>query len=187
MRAILAASIVRRAVGPALVVLLVCGAAWPAGAGTIGPGDVRPLQARGRTLLARGAERSATFEQLLEEIAASDVVVYVDLDPYEARALDGGLRLDGALQFLGSAAGKRYVKVWLRPHRPHDELDGLIVAFAHELRHAVEVARAPQGQERGFARAALSGDWPVGQPGRFETQAARDTAARVAAELRRPR
>ena len=38
--------------------------------------------------------------QLVRKIAESDVVVYVDLDPFDER------KMDGVLQFVGNAAGR---------------------------------------------------------------------------------
>jgi hypothetical protein len=141
-----------------------------------GAGAVRALQERGAKVLTRGARLSTTFKRLLQEIAQSDVVVYIDLDPYDERTLDG------VLQFVGTAGGVRYVKVWLRVRRTDDEI---IVTLAHELRHAVEVAQAREvTSQASLARFYLA----VGRsdnPGRFETRAAQETAAQVAAELRR--
>jgi len=164
-----------RALGTALVAWLACGAPWPAAAGAVGPGGVRALQARRRRLLESGAERSPTFRRLLEEIAASDVVVYVDLDPYDGR------KLDGVLQFKGAGNGVRYVAVWLQPWRIDDEL---IVTLAHELEHAVEVARARHVGSQASLVQLYEAIGRSDNPGRFETRAAQDVAAQVAAELR---
>lgn len=124
----------------ALIASLVCGVPFRAAAGTdAGAEAVRAVQARGERLLARGAALSGTFKRLVDQIRQSDIVVYVDLDPYDDRTLDR--TLDGALQFVGKAGDRRYVRVWLRPRRTDD---AIIVTLGHELHHAVEVARAPQ-------------------------------------------
>ena len=65
---------------------------------------------------------------LVEELGRSDVVVYLDLDPYDASPLNGSLRFRGA--------GLRYVRVWLRPRQADTEV---LPILAHELQHAVEV------------------------------------------------
>jgi len=177
MRPLVTGSLVgRRLFCATLVASVVCAAPPAAFADAAGAGgDVRPLQTRGRRLLESGAKRSATFRRLLGEIATSNVTVYVDLDPYE------GLKLDGVLRFLGTGPGARYVAAWLRPRRTDDEL---IVTLAHELQHAVEVAGARYvASEVSFAQ-LYEGIGRSDNPGRFETEAAQRTAARVAAELR---
>jgi len=173
------ASIIRK-VGAAGLAALLCGAPRVTGTTTGGPGDVRALQARGCRLLASGAERSTTFRRLLEEIASSDVVVYVTLDPYAGQY--GGIQLDGLLRWAGTAAETRYVVVWVQPRQPDDEL---IVTLAHELHHAVEVARARDVRSQAALMRLYEGIGRSGNPGRFETEAAQKTAEQVAAELRR--
>jgi hypothetical protein len=182
MRAALAASsVVRRVFWSAVAASLVC-SAWQARAGAKGPGDVRPLQARGRRLLASGAGRSTTFSRLLDEIATSDVIVYVDLDPY-AGLEHQGIQLDGLLRFVGIGSETRFVVVWLRPQRTDDEM---IVSLAHELHHAVEVVRARDVTSQDALLRLYRRIGRSDNPGRFETEAAQETAARVAAELRQP-
>lgn len=140
-------------------------------------GDVRPLQLRGNALLRNGIERSPTFRQLVDEIRRSDVVVYVDLDPFDTR------RLDGVLAFVGISRDTRFLRVWLRPARSDTDL---IVSLGHELQHAVEVARAGRVVSRASFDALYR---DVGEPcnsGRYETRAAREIAERVRADLRAP-
>ena len=102
--------------------------------------------------------------------------MYVDLDPSDGRTFDG------LLQFVGTAGGVRYVKAWLRVRRTDDEI---IVTLAHELRHVLEVAQAHEV----ISQASVARVYEVlgrsDNPGRFETRAAQETEAQVAAERRR--
>ncbi len=103
-------------------------------------GDVRrPLGARvrgadekARSLMQKGASRSATFRALLEALDRSDVVVYV-----QTVSLDR----PSALLFVSATSHMRYLRILVRSSgRPDDEL---IAWLGHELRHAVEIAAAP--------------------------------------------
>jgi hypothetical protein len=169
-----AGRLVLRARYAVLIALVATGSTPPATAGNVGTGGVRPLQARGNGLVARGLARSATFRWLIDEIAQSDLVVYVDLDPYNVR------KQDGVLTFVACAGGMRFVEVWLRPTRTDDEL---VVTLGHELQHAVEVARAPQIVDQASFAAFYRSAGRSDNPGRFETAAALEVAARVRAEL----
>lgn len=155
----------------AVVAWVVCSVAW---AVTADAGEVRPLQRRGRLLLDRGVRESATFRRLATEIAASDVVAYVDLDT------NGKAGLDGAVEFVAAGGGVRYLKVWLRANRCDDEI---LATFAHELQHAVEIARDAHVVNAlalaVFYQTAGTSD----NPGRYETKAAQEVARQVAAEL----
>lgn len=137
-------------------------------------GDVRPLQARGDRLLAEGLRASPSLAALVAELRASDVVVYVDLDPEEPGPYSGALR------FRGAAAGVRYLHVWLACRR----VDAAIIAtLAHELYHAAEVARVPTvGSAEAFT-AFYRSIGRLQRPGCYETDAAQATTARVRREL----
>jgi hypothetical protein len=141
-------------------------------------GDVRPLQERGRRLLAKGCTDSMTFKLLVDRIAESDVIAFVDLDPFDER------RLEGALQFVGTGDGTRYVRVWLQPRRTDDDL---LVTFGHELQHVVEVAGAPQVVSQASLAAFCARSGKPDKPGHFETRAAQQVAKRIRTELSRPR
>jgi hypothetical protein len=166
---------VQRPFSPVLVAWLLCAMTWPVSASA---GDVRALQQRGRTLLAKGIDGSTTFKQLIDKIAESDVVVYLDLDPFDER------KLDGALRFVGKAGGARFVKVWLRPRRIDDEM---VVTLGHELQHALEVAADPQVVSQATFAAFCAKTGQSDKPGRFETRAAQQVALRIRAELGRLR
>jgi len=170
-----ARSIVRRPFFAVLIAWVLCLLAWPVSAGA---GDVRALQRRGTTLLAKGIEGSRTFKLLIDAIAQSDVVVYVDLDAFDERKVDGSLR------FLGKGGGTRFLKVWLRSRRIDDEM---VVTLGHELQHALEVAGDPQVVSQATLAAFYARKGQSDKPARFETRAAQQVALRIRAELSRPR
>ena len=97
------------------------------------PSHIRTTSAALRTLIAAGIERSPTFRALVDQLEASDVVVYVDFRTFNERGLGG------QILFVGAAGGRRYVQVFVAPLQ---DLDCLAI-LGHELRHAVEIASAP--------------------------------------------
>lgn len=169
----------RRAWFYAFSLWMMAGLVWPAAAAGQGAtGGVRALQARGKALVAMGIRRSTTFKGLIENLVQSDVVVYVDLNPYDGR------KFDGALEFVGSGGGARFVRVWVRPNRTDNEV---LATLGHELQHALEVARAREVMSQAslaafYARAGWSDN-----AGQFETAAAQQVAARVRAEISQAR
>ena len=86
-----------------------------------------------RAAIAEGFVRSAFFRDLVEQLDASDVIVYVESDCQMPSPMGG------RLTFMSSAGGRRYVLV-----RIACLLDGRsqIAMLGHELRHAVEIADA---------------------------------------------
>ena len=146
-----------------------------ASAGAAGAdGGVRPMQPRGARLLEDASRRCASVRALVEELGRSDVVVYLDLDANEPGSLNGSLR------FRSAAAGVRYVRVWLQPRRSDKTL---IPLLAHELQHAVEVARAPEVQSPEAFVALYSLQGRSSNAGRYETDAAQTMEARARREL----
>lgn len=97
--------------------------------------SVRTADRRLRTLIDRGARTSPTFRALLARLDRSDVVVYVQC---EAPVRPG---LAGRLTFVSAAGGYRYVLVRVVAAGSTAQQ---IAILAHELRHAVEIADAPQ-------------------------------------------
>lgn len=107
---------------------------------------VRGVDGRAAALLDEAQWRSSTFQQLVAQLSASDLIVYVS-----RTVLDGTLR--GALRFVGSGAdGGRFLLVELNDalgnglDAPSDRLAG-IATLAHELHHALEVADADEVQD----------------------------------------
>ncbi len=95
---------------------------------------VRPVDRKARLLLEDGAAGSATFRAMIETLEQSDLIVYV-----ETRALRP--KLEGRLQLMAASRNGRYVLISVG--LPSCNID-LVGRLAHELRHAVEVAGAPE-------------------------------------------
>ena len=94
---------------------------------------VRGVDAHARELIEIGAAGSRTFRQLLDRLAASDLIVYIQT----VSRLRGGIT--GQLTFAADVGRHRFVRIAI-------VLDGSstdrIAALGHELQHAVEVAEA---------------------------------------------
>jgi len=96
--------------------------------------QIRTTDARLRRLLEEGLRTSPTFRTLVARLQASDVVVYLRCDG------DFTSSTDGRLTFVSTAGGYRYVVVRMA-RLPRERQ---IAIMAHELRHAVEIADAPE-------------------------------------------
>lgn len=126
-------------------------------------------------LIDRGARRSGTFRRLVEQLNASDVIVYVQ----ETADIPRGL--DGRLTFMTSAGGVRYLHVQVMSGLGFEEL---IAIAGHELQHAVEVASHPEVRDSASLAVLYQ---RIGIPGqvkdRYDTAAAQSTGRRVRAEV----
>lgn len=122
------------------------------------------------------AERSTTFRTIVDTLEQSTDVVYVD----EGRC--GAVR--ACLRLLPTT-GRRYMLIYVDPRKP---LMAVVGQLAHELRHAAEVVAHSEVTDspslhRLYARIGFeSARDPHGEY--WETQAARDTEARVMKEAR---
>jgi len=126
-------------------------------------------------LIARGASRSPTFKKLIEDLNASDVIIYLEL----SNALPPGL--DGRLNFMTAAGGVRYLRAQVVSGLGFEEL---IAVAGHELQHALEIAADRDVRDS----ASLAGLYErIGIPSpiknRYDTEAAQSTGRRVRAEL----
>jgi hypothetical protein len=92
---------------------------------------IRPQNAYIAELLKTGRARSATLRSLAERIEASNVIVYIAVNPL----LKSGL--SGALNWMTRAGEFRYVRASLSRDLTPDQM---IATLAHELQHAAEVA-----------------------------------------------
>lgn len=95
---------------------------------------LRPYDSRAAMLVQQGLERSATFASLAARVEASDVIVYIEMQP----ALPA--RLAGSLTWMAASSIARYVRVSLNPSL---STDLLTATLGHELQHALEVAGEP--------------------------------------------
>jgi hypothetical protein len=97
-------------------------------------GRIRTTDDRLRRLLDQGLRTSPTFRALVERLLDSDVVVYLWCDATREHGTDG------RLTFVSAVGGLRYVVVRLVPLASAERQ---IALMAHELRHAIEIADAP--------------------------------------------
>lgn len=136
-----------------------------------------------RRLIERGQAQSSSFRSLIERLDHSDLVVYVRC---EFPMTDTSL-YNGKLSLLGAQGGRRFLLIELRC--PSSE-EFQIARLAHELRHAVEIADAPEiTDEASMAAYYQKAGWPSIADCRsrraFETEAARQMGEQVRQELRR--
>jgi hypothetical protein len=102
---------------------------------------IRARDAMADALLQFGADRSATFLALLEDLRRSNVIVYVQVQQ------DPGATSDGSLRFIGSGGGFRWVMATVetgtsRPSAIQENRVKLTATLGHELQHAREVSDA---------------------------------------------
>jgi hypothetical protein len=93
---------------------------------------VRMTDKRLHQLVHEGLRNSDTFRSLVARLEQSDVVVYFECNGARSPA--------GRLTFVSAVAGLRYLHVRVSRLGSREQQIALI---AHELRHAVEVADAP--------------------------------------------
>ena len=113
-----------------LVGVLVATSTAIAGKGPTGEVRLRPQDSRLEAVLKEGAARSATFRALVDRIEASNVIVYVAVNPVMKS------NLSGMLTWMTKAGDYRYVRASIRQDLTFDQM---IATVAHELQHAVEV------------------------------------------------
>lgn len=136
---------------------------------------VRTVDRRIHGLLVQGTRRSATFAGLVAAVNASDVIVYIQ------RVSKLPPNIAGQMMIVPVAQGPRYLRIQVLDRLAPDETIALI---GHELRHALEVAAAPDVKDQaGLAALYMR----IGQPGglahSFDTRAAQNTGRRVRREL----
>jgi hypothetical protein len=138
---------------------------------------IRPQDSRTRQVLKEGSERSATFKALVDRIEASNVIVYVAVNPLLRSSLSG------SLTWMTRAGEYRYVRASISPEMLFDQM---IATVAHELQHAVEVI----GDESVIDEKSLSALYKrIGHesqatvPSGWETVAAQETGWQVRREL----
>jgi hypothetical protein len=142
-------------------------------------GHLRTTDDRLRRLLDLGTRTSPTFRALVHRLLDSDVIVYLWCDRADTAPPDG------RLTFVSAAGGYRYVVVRLvRFHSRQRQ----IALIAHELRHAVEIADAPDvvdaaSLEREYRRIGYMRSAPTAARLTFDTRAAVDAGVQVMNEL----
>lgn len=136
---------------------------------------VRTIDKRVQRLLATGVTRSPTFAALVASLNTSDVIVYIEPTQTLPTTLAGRLLL------MPLSGQQRYLRVQVAMTMNPDDM---ISVIAHELRHAVEVADAPDVRnETGLVKLYERIGRKSGVPHRYETDAAQDAARHVRREL----
>jgi hypothetical protein len=136
---------------------------------------VRAPESRVRALLAYGFHRSDTFADLLLQLNHSDVIVYIETVMTLPRETMGRITL------VPLTGGARYLRMQIRADLPRRESIALI---AHEMRHALEIAAAPDARD---ANSLIKLYERIGDASRgehaYDTPAARDTGRKVLSEI----
>ena len=136
---------------------------------------VRTIDKRVQRLLGTGVRRSPTFAALMTSLNASDVIVYIE--PTQTMPIT----LAGRLLLMPIAKEQRYLRIQVSLTMSPDEM---IAVIAHELRHAVEVADAPDVRnETSLVKLYERIGRRSGVPHCYETDAAQDAARHVRREL----
>jgi hypothetical protein len=149
-----------------------------------GPAPTRPggprlraQDARIEKFIARGVQRSPTMRALVARIEASDVIVYVGANPMMKS------HLSGALSFVTTAGGYRYVRAMINTDQV---IDQMIATLAHEFQHVLEVVEDPSVVDDAslvklYRRIGITNS--EFRSSRWETLAAQATGQQVRREL----
>jgi hypothetical protein len=135
---------------------------------------VRSTNPRLTKMLAMGARRSPTFAGLLAALDRSDVIVYIE------PANNMPSKLDGRLLMLPTAHSYRYLRIQVRMDLPREDLIPLI---GHELRHALEIADAPDVRDQAAMVSLYERIGKAAGPHSYDTAAARSAGKLVKMEL----
>jgi hypothetical protein len=133
---------------------------------------VRPLSNIARVIVSEAVSRSTTVADMIAELEELDVVVYIDMNVPLAPAL-------GATTLMAASQGTRFLRialnVTLEPPRR-------IEMLAHELQHALEIARGDVRDIAGMRRLFQSIGWET-REGSYETNDAITVERKVRREL----
>ena len=137
---------------------------------------VRSTDARIAALIARAVDQSATFRSLVDRVAATDGIVYIETGRC------GGVRACLTLQVT---VAKPYRILWIivDPRRPACEV---MASVGHELWHALEVLREPSIRSTGALYFFITKDRDHNLHPWVETRAALRVGEDVLSELRKP-
>jgi hypothetical protein len=124
-------------------------------------------------LLARAA-RSATVQSLLARLAATDVIVYIEMTPSPAIPL-------ARTKLVTATPSARFLRIGINSAVPLTEMPVLI---AHELQHALEIAEREEVRSDEDVRRLYTRIGHHHGVDSYETDAARDVERLVRNELR---
>jgi hypothetical protein len=139
---------------------------------TMTAAHIRAASPAARRLIDVAASRSPTVVQLIDRLAPTGVIVYVQL------AI--GPHIDTARTSLAASTGRaRFLRIVINARTaPWDQVQML----GHELQHALEIASAPEVTDESGMRALYA---RIGVPGRKPNQYETIEAQRVQALVRR--
>jgi hypothetical protein len=130
-------------------------------------------------IVREGSRRSETFKSLVDALDQLTTIVYIE------RGVCGFGHYAACLPHtITIGSGIRYLRIVIDPGRAPD----MISLIAHELQHALEVARAPRIRTAGdmtalFRSIGRSPSCPRGVPDCYETSAALAISDAVLSEL----
>jgi hypothetical protein len=135
---------------------------------------VRCLDHEARHLVEAAVAASPTVARMMADLQHTDLIVGIETEPFQ-RKTKGDARL------LGATAATRHVRIRIRIPGPQGDLMSVL---GHELQHALELAAAPEVRDEATLRAHyLRIGFARMEGGYYETEAARETGRRVAAEV----
>lgn len=139
---------------------------------------VRAVSEHARRTLAEGLSRSSTIARLVNELNASDVIVFIDtrVDPAMPT---------GETMLMATTPSVRYVRVILNPRMTVDER---VEYLGHELQHAAEIAEDAgavdsQSMRKRFSAIGRELGASTQREKSFETEGARLVSVAVRREL----
>jgi hypothetical protein len=136
---------------------------------------LRAADSRVQEILQDGVRRSSTFAALVAEVNRTDVIVYVE------RLMTLPKETIGRLTIVPGAQAQRYLRIHIRADLTRNEAIALV---GHEMRHALEVAEAPDVHDAaGLIRLYRRIGHSSGGEHTFDTVAAQDTGHQVRREL----
>jgi hypothetical protein len=136
---------------------------------------VRAIDPTAQEGIRAGASGSKTFRALLARLAASDLIVYIEIVD---RIIGGS---PGRLYFVAATPRVRYVRIELVADGNSREMVGLV---GHELQHAVEIADARHVRDsQAMALLYLVMAENTQKLSRYDSVAARVTEERIKSEL----
>jgi hypothetical protein len=139
------------------------------------PQNVRGASPRETALIQALVARSATARTLTAQIGAEPVIVYVEIRLSMPRG-------HGATRLAATTSSTQFIRITLGPGGHPDDLAALL---AHELQHALEIARAGVRNSDDLRRLYRAIGEERAASVAFETVAAQEVGALVRQELSR--
>ena len=158
---------------PAIALLAFVAAGPPAASSSFT--RVRPLSDAAQRLIRDSVARSPTIARLLEDIEASDAIVYIDLQ-FDTKS-------EGVTTLFASNDQCRFIRVVISRLASYSRR---IEMLGHELHHALEIIRAPDVRDPTDVRRLYAQIGWVVSGVSFESNGAIDTERQVRREIMTP-